>query len=175
MQKGICDGLLQELIFCCAEITKRNLGKKEKKKGLHGYKKGFERNMIVISNQTAPSLFLFTPNWPLSLRGRTEPAMKSLLSPANPAHWAHVHRQPSEKAAVTGPVCGESLMKPNEISLLKVSHVFSFNPFFFFFFNHSSGSSASPPHRSLTKRHRKVPAQMRVPGNGRKSHFSTPF
>ena len=70
--------------------------RKKKKKGLHGYKKGFERNMIVISNQTAPSLFLFTPNWPLSLRGRTEPAMKSLLSPANPAHWAHVHRQPSE-------------------------------------------------------------------------------
>ena len=87
--------------------------------------------MVVILNQTLPSLFLFTPNLPLSLRGRTEPGMKSLFSPANPARWVHVHRQPSERAAATGPVCGESLMKPNEISLLKVSHGFSFSPFFF--------------------------------------------
>ena len=126
--------------------------------------------MVVILNQTLPSLFLFTPNLPLSLRGRTEPGMKSLFSPAYPARWVHVHRQPSERAAATGPVCGESLMKPNEISLLKVSHGFSFSPFFFPF-NHSSGGAASPPHRSLTKRHRKVSAQMRVPGNGRKIIF----
>lgn len=105
--------------------------------------KGFEWNMIFILNQTAPSLFLLTSNRLLSLWAWTEPGMKSPLSPTNPARWVYVHRRPNKKTAVTGPVCGESLMKPNEIGLSKSATAF--------LSDHGSSGCASPPHRSLTR------------------------
>lgn len=125
--------------------------------------KGYEWNMILILNQTAPSLFLLTSNWMLSLWAWTEPGMKSLLSPTNPVRRLYVHRQP--KTAVTAARVWWNQMK---------SACRSQPQHFFLFLNRSSSGSASPSHRSLTQ----TPQSIRTDESTRKwqkSHFSTPF
>lgn len=131
-----------DILFCWKH-------KRSSRKTVYTDIKGFEWNMIFILNQTAPSLFSLTSNWLLSLWAWTEPGMKPLLSPTNPVRWVYVHRQPNKKTAVTGPVCGGSLMKPNEISLSKSATAFL--SFCLLFFYHSSSSDASPFHHSLTQ------------------------
>lgn len=166
MQKGIRDGLFSKSWLSVVQ-------KSRKKNGLHGYKKKrvwAEYGRYIKSNA---SLVIFIHSELAAVvarpnRAGDEVAVKPPLTLLVEYMSTGSPVRERQRLGLSAVRVWWNQMKS---ACWKSATAFLSVLFFFFSFNHSSGGAASPPHRSPTKRHRKVSAQMRVPGSGRKVIF----